>query len=158
MWKKSNSIVIESIDENGYERPSGLEEEEEISREIDNERVRVSLTVQEELLKKMIQRDLIDTGIDDDDFKGEEEIDAVNTKSKKKKNKKKKNKSNTKKDIEGEDTMEGTPSSDDKNNEKENISSGKSKKDFMSKLYFANSVLFTLKRFVETEYGKFKAR
>jgi len=94
------------------------QEGEEMYR--DDERVRVSLTVEEELFKKMMQRDLIDAGIDDgeDEEELEGEIETVNTKAKKKRNKKKKNKAKNNAEIK---TAEETPNNDGKKDEKENL-------------------------------------
>lgn len=92
------------------------QEGEEMYR--DDERVRVSLTVEEELFKKMMQRDLIDAGIDDGEDDEELEGETVNTKAKKKRNKKKKNKAKNNAEIK---TAEETPNNDGKKDEKENL-------------------------------------
>lgn len=130
---------MESFDEKGYERPNGLEEEEEeTSREMDNEKVRVSLTVHEEILKKMIQKDLGETGYDEyETFKGAEKIPIEASKAKKKRNKKKKNKGGeANKDIDAV-TPENTSSSSkpiENKNEKENaLLNREKKKDLFSK-------------------------
>jgi len=129
--------VIESIDEKGYERPNGLEEDDEISREPENERVRVSLTVREALFKKMMQTNSIEGLCIDDEECQEEEIEAVITKSKKKKNKKKKNKDskkNNETDINANEMSTGDKHAENKA-EKENIPCNKDKKrDFMSNI------------------------
>lgn len=149
--------VIESIDEKGYERPSGLEEDDEISREHDNERVRVSLTVREELFKKMMQRDSMEGLCIDDEECQEEEIEAVITKSKKKKNKKKKNK-DSKKNVETEGNTNEFPNGEkqsENNDGKENIHSNKEKKrDFMSKNFFLVTHIQFLIRRIKTKYWK----
>jgi len=133
-YDPNNQLVIESIDEKGYERPNGLEEDDEISREPENERVRVSLTVREALFKKMMQTNSIEGLCIDDEECQEEEIEAVITKSKKKKNKKKKNKDskkNNETDINANEMSTGDKHAENKA-EKENIPCNKDKKrDFM---------------------------
>ena len=104
---------------------------------MENERVRVSLTVREELLQKMIHKDLVDTDDDQNAQMGTDGTQEVITKSKKKKNKKKKNKA-AKKEGEGLENPEAA--STDKTvehcKENENIQPkvGK-KKDYLSKIF-----------------------
>jgi len=100
----------------------------------DDERVRVSLTVEEELFKKMMQqRDLIDAGIDDNEEEDENgylegEAETVNTKAKKKRNKKKKKAAKNNAEA---NTAEQTPNNDGK--EKENLPLNKNKNDLLIK-------------------------
>lgn len=133
-------VVIEYVYEKEYERQSAFEKEDNI-READNERVRVSLTVQEELFKKMIQRDWMETGLDDEEYRTDSEVQQVSTKTKKKKkkNKSKKNKAEAQKESDGakEGHEEEFPSASTNDTvvdeEKENVpASGGKKKDFFS--------------------------
>ena len=134
-------LVIEYIDEKEYEGQSSLDEDDDI-RENDNEKIRVSLTVQEELFKKMIQRDWIETGLDDEEYRIHEDNHPVSTKTKKKKKKNKKNKAEASK-VTGEGTNQVDPTLNNNNKEgivlqeKENISSMEvKKKDYLSIFWY----------------------
>ena len=122
----------------------------------DDERVRVSLTVEEELFKKMMQRDLIDAGIDDgeDEEELEGEVETVNTKAKKKRNKKKKNKAKNNAEIK---TAEETPNNDGKRDEKENLPfNNKIKHDLISKSWVDNFVKSQLEGPIKQNTGNVK--
>ena len=129
---------------------------------MDNEKVRVSLTVHEEILKKMIQKDLGDTGYDEyETFKGAEKIPIETAKTKKKRNKKKKNKGEANKDT-GAVTPEAASSSSkpiENKSEKENaLLNREKKKDLFSKELCRLNVFILYRRVVETKYGKFEIR
>lgn len=101
---------------------------------MENERVRVSLTVREELLQKMIHKDLGDTD-DDQKVQGIDGTQEAMTKPKKKKNKKKKNKG-AKKEGENLNNPEIQTNNDktvENCKENENIQpKGGKKKDYLS--------------------------